>query len=685
MISSSAKCRFSVDIGGTFTDLIVWDTATGTIRTNKSSTTPDPSRGVIDVLKKEGLDLETAEMFIHGTTLGLNAIIQKKGARTGLITTRGFRDVLEIGRLDRPNMYDMLYHKPPVIVPRHLRLEVGERLNAKGEVLTPLNTDDVVNAAELFRHYGIDAVAVCLLHAYANPEHEEMVGAVLSEQLPGVHITLSHQISREYHEYERTSSTVLNGYIQPIMDSYLVDVQRSLGENDFRGPILLLRSSGGAMTLREMREAPIHSIMSGPAGGVLGAQYLAQLTGIENIITADAGGTSFDVSMLWQKHPRITTEMLVEGYKLRMPVLDIRSIGAGGGSLGWIDSGGALQVGPESAGAFPGPICYRRGGTQPAVTDAALVLGILDPNHFLGGQMPLDLEGARAGIQELVAEPLGMDAAEAASGMIEIAEVKMAGAIRAISVEKGFDPRDFALLAFGGSGPLFACNIARLSSVNRVVVPVAPGNFSAWGMLVSDLVHDLSRTMVVGLAEVDLGFFERIFEELELQANRALESDGVAESRRRLLRSVDMRYLGQGGHSITVSVPSTAMDGEACRSLEARFHDLHESTYGHRLDDPVEIVNFRLRGIGLVDKPALNKLPAGGPDSRPAIKGERLVYWRAAGSFRPTPIYDRAKLLRGNELIGPAVVEEAASTTVVGIGDEVTVDEWGNLLIKIVP
>jgi len=269
--------------------------------------------------------------------------------------------------------------------------------------------------------------------------------------------------------------------------------------------------------------------------------------------------------------------------------------------------------------------------------------------------------------------------------MIEIAEVKMAGAIREISVEKGFDPRDFALLAFGGSGPLFACNIARLSSVNRVVVPVAPGNFSAWGMLVSDLVHDLSRTMVVGLAEVDLGFFERIFEELELQANRALESDGVAEPRRRLLRSVDMRYLGQGGHSITVSVPSTAMDAEACRSLEARFHDLHESTYGHRLDDPIEIVNFRLRGIGLVDKPTLNKLPAAGPDSRAAIKGERLVYWRAAGSSRLTPIFDRAKLLRGNELIGPAVVEEVASTTVVGIGDEVTVDEWGNLLIKIAP
>ncbi len=685
MISSSNNCRFSVDIGGTFTDLTVWDTATGAIRTNKSSTTPDPSRGVIDVLKKEGLDLETAEMFIHGTTLGLNAIIQKKGAQTGLITTRGFRDVLEIGRLDRPNMYDMLYRKPPVIVPRHLRLEVAERLNAKGEVLTQLDTGDVVKAAQLFRHYGVSAVAVCLLHAYANPEHEKAVGAILSEHLPGVHVTLSHQISREYHEYERTTSTVLNGYIQPIMDSYLVDVQQSLGQNNFRGPILLLRSSGGAMTLREMREAPIHSIMSGPAGGVLGAQYLAQLTGIENIITADAGGTSFDVSMLWQKQPRITTEMLVEGYKLLMPALDIRSIGAGGGSLGWIDSGGALQVGPQSGGAFPGPICYRRGGTQPAVTDAALVLGILDPNHFLGGQMLLDLEAARAGIQKQLAEPLGLDTAEAASGMIEIAEVKMAGAIREISVEKGFDPRDFALLAFGGSGPLFACNMARLSSVNRVVVPLAPGNFSAWGMLVSDLVHDLSRTMVVGTADLDLGFFAQTFDQLELEANRALESDGVPEFRRRLLRSVDMRYLGQGAHSITVSVSSGAIDSEACRSLEARFHDLHESTYGHRLDDPIEIVNFRLRGIGLVDKPKFNQLPPGGPDAKAAIKGERLVYWRATGSFRPTPIFARSKLLRGNELIGPAVIEEAASTTVIGIGDEVTVDDWGNLLIKIAP
>lgn len=677
------KTRFAIDIGGTFTDLIAWNLESGQLRLGKAPTTPDPSQGVLDVVHKDRLELHGADLFVHGTTLALNAVLQKKGARTGLITTRGFRDVLEIARIDRPDMYDILYEKPPVLVPRRLRLEVDERTDARGRVLLPLNEQDVHNAVSTFQRYEVQAIAVCLLHSYANPAHEEQIGEIIASKFPGVNVTLSHQILREYYEYERTMSAVMNCYVQPIMKDYLQNLNRSLEGEGFRGTFLLLRSSAGAMKLEEARKFPIFTLMSGPAGGVLGATYLAELLGIRNLITSDVGGTSFDVSVIFNKQPRVNTETTLEGYKLLLPTLDIRSIGAGGGSIAWVDAGGALQVGPQSAGANPGPICYDRNGELPTVTDAALCLGILNPEYFLGGEMRLDLASARRGLEEKAAKPLKMELAEAAGGILTIAEAKMAGAIREISIEQGYDPREFTLLAFGGCGPLFARSLARRIGISRVLVPIAPGHFSAWGMLVSDLVHDYSRTLVMDLAEAEPQQIDKVFEELEGLGIGALEDDGVEPGRRQLFRSLDMRYFGQGGHSVTVQLERGPLSEQARSCLEETFHRLHESIYGHQTDDPIQIVRFRVRALGIVPKPKIEPIPIGGKDASGALKQKREVFWRELGETSLWPVYERCGLRAGNEFTGPAIIEEPTSTIVVGPGDKISVERFGNLLLEV--
>jgi N-methylhydantoinase A len=675
--------RFAVDVGGTFTDMISWDLKSGQIRTNKSSTTLEASEGVLDVIQKDGLPLREVNLFVHGTTLGINAVLQKKGSRTGLITTRGFRDVLEIARMDRPGMYDILYQKPPALVPRPLRLEVDERMDARGNILRPLVREDVVRAAELFRKQKVEAIAVCLLHSYANPVHEEIIGEILAKEMPEVYVTLSHRILREYYEYERTMSAVMNSYIQPLVESYLDGLQEKLESKGFGARFLLLRSSGGAMSYSEAREAPVFTLMSGPAGGVLGASRLSSLAGLPNLVTADGGGTSFDVSLVVNGQPRVTSETMVEGYKLLLPVLDIRSIGAGGGSIASIDPGGALQVGPQSAGANPGPICYRRGGQQPTVTDAALCLGVLNPSYFLGGEMQLDYAAARSAIEERIARALRLEVAPAASGILAIAETKMAGAIREMTIEKGFDPRDFALLAFGGSGPLFGCNLARRCGIGKVVVPVAPANFSAWGMLMSDLVHPYSRTLVLDLADANADQLESVFGELEALGVRALEADGVAPADRQMYRSLDMRYFGQGGHSVTVPCESGSLSEEGRQNLVKNFQQLHESTYGYKTDEPLQIVHFRVQALGRVEKPEVQPIETGGRDASHAIKQRREVYWRDLGGAKQWSVYERFKLLSGNEFEGPAIVEEPTTTTVVGPGDKVSVDRYGNLIVEV--
>ena len=675
--------RFAIDVGGTFTDLISWDPKNNQLRSEKTPTTPEVIEGVRNVTRAGHLDLTRAHLFLHGTTLVLNAILQQKGTTTGLITTKGFRDVLEIARADRPLMYDILYEKPPALVPRHLRLEVEERMNAKGETVRPLKEDDVRRAVGIFKKKGISSIAVCLLHSYANPIHEQRIGEIMRKEFPDAYVTLSHKILRQHYEYERTMSAVMNCQVQPIMWNYLEGLNGQLKADGFKGSFLLLRSSGGAMTYREAREAPIFTLMSGPAGGVYGGTTLGELTGFENLITADAGGTSFDVCLIAGGKPQIANHAVLGEYKLLLPILDIRSIGAGGGSIAWIDKAGAPQVGPQSAGANPGPICYGRGGEEPTVTDTALALGILNPDYFLGGRMHLDRQAAEDGLKRKIADPLGMPLSKAGQGILAIAETKMAGAIREISVERGYDPREFTLLAFGGFGPVSACNLARTLSIPRFLVPGSPANFSAWGMLMADLVHDYAQTMLLNLSDVSASDLGDALESLAAQGRRDLDADGIPSNRQHISCSFDMKYWGQGEHSVTVPLRARRITEKEKQQLERQFHTLHEAAYGHRIEAPVQIVNFRVRALGITKKPRIKQIAKGGKNARSALKGKRRVFW--SGDRRPSTwnTFSRDRLRAGNVIRGPAIIEEPTTVTVVGPEDRLRVDRFGNLVVEV--
>ena len=671
-----------MDIGGTFTDLVLLDEQTGKMEFEKTQTTPeDPARGVMASVEKGRVELERVGLFIHGTTLGLNALLENKGARTALITTKGFRDVLEIGRLDRPHMYDILYRKPPPLVPRYLRREVQERINCRGEVLVPLDEAETRELVRWLGERGLNVFAVCLLHSYANPAHEKRVGEIIREEYPEAHVSLSHTIIQEFYEYERTVSAVINAAIQPVMERYLDRLWDDLSGSKFRGEFLITRSGGGAMGYRQAKEVPVHTVLSGPAGGVQGAAYLAKLLGIPNLIAIDAGGTSFDVSLLYRGQLQVRSDARVAGYKLLLPVVDIETIGAGGGSIAWIDSGDAMQVGPQSAGAHPGPICYGRGGTEPTVTDAAVSLGLIDPAYFLGGELQLDVAAADRGIAERLADPLGLSPEDTASGVLAITETRMTGAIREMSVERGYDPREFALLTYGGAGPLFAASLAERVGVPQVIVPRWPGNFSAWGMLMFDLVHDFAQSHVAVLDEVRLEAINDIFNRLEQRALDALASQGVPQEDQLLLRSVDMKYL-MAGHVINVPVAGRSLEDKHRKTLRAKFNELHQLLYGHQLEDILQVVNFRLRAIGRVRKPRLKKIPRDGRDAKRAHIGDRLIYGAKERRRVRYRVFDRSRLRAGNTLAGPAIVEETASTTLVPDAFTLRVDPYGNLVLR---
>lgn len=676
------SARAAVDVGGTFTDLVVLEESSGKMRMEKAPTTTDaPAQGVLESIQKAGLELDHLKLFIHGTTLGLNALLEHKGVRTALLTTRGFRDVLEIGRLDRPHMYDILYHKPPPLVPRCLRREVKERMDHRGQVLVPLDEQETQTEVRWLREQGIEAYAVCLLHSYANPAHERRVGEIIQEECPGSYVSLSHTILREFYEYERTVSTVINASIQPLMESYLAFLAAKLTDNRFSGEFLVTRSGGGAMNYRQAQETPVHTVLSGPAGGVQGAAYLAKILGVPNLIAIDAGGTSFDVSLLYGGEPQVRTEAKLAEYTMLLPVLDIETIGAGGGSIAWIDSGNALQVGPQSAGAHPGPICYGRGGTQPTVTDAAVTLGLINSAYFLGGTIQLDKFAAEQGIRERLVRPLQLSLEETASGILAITETRMTGAIREMSVERGYDPRDFALLAYGGAGPLFAASLAGQMGIPQTIIPRWPGNFSAWGMLMFDLVHDFVQSHVAVLEDVRFETINQIFSNLERDALAALAKQGVDQVDQVVLRSVDMKYL-MAGHAINVPVANGRLRESDHEKLRARFNELHELLYGHQLTDILQVVNFRVRALGRVHKPALEKLEQGSRTVvKSARKGTRLIYDSLRQEQIPYEIFDRDQLRAGNLLGGPAIVEETASTTVVPAGYTVRVDGYGNLIL----
>jgi N-methylhydantoinase A len=678
--------RVASDVGGTFTDLVYLHEDTGEIGAAKVPTTPrNFADGVIETVRKAGVRASDARLFVHGSTLVINALTERKGALTALITTQGFRDVLEIARGNRPDIYNLRYAKPAPFVPRFLRFEVAGRVNFRAEELLPLDTDGVRRVILACRAQGVKAIAVCLLHSYANPAHELECGRIISELAPDIPVTLSHQVTGEWREYERTSTAVLNSYVLPTVRSYLQELENDLSSLGM-GPVChVMQSNGGTATFARGRQAPINLVESGPVAGVIGAAAVGELVGERSVISLDIGGTTAKTSLVEDGTPRITTSYKIEwrrdfaGYPILVPAVDIVEIGAGGGSIAWLDRGGALRVGPVSAGADPGPACYGWGGTQPTVTDANVVAGRINPAYFLGGEIPLDVDRARAALQP-IADAFGMDAEQAAMGVIRLADANMVNALKLVSVRRGYDPRDFVLIAFGGGGSMHAAALMRELRVKKVIVPEHPAVFSAWGMLMTDLRQDYIRTTISRTDRVRPQQAAAIFAELEAQAIRDLGDQQVSLDAMVFQRFADMRYLGQE-HTVKVPLPLGSISAGDMSEIDARFHRLHEDAYSFRLDAPVEIVNYHLTALGRVAKPEFRPVNGIDGDLRRARKGLRRVNFDELG-FHDAEIYERSLLPVGIDIEGPAVIEEPASTTVVFPGQRVTRDRFGLLHIE---
>lgn len=674
--------RISVDVGGTFTDVVTLDPASGNLRLEKVETVPrNPASGVLEGFRKAEVDFGEIDYFVHGTTLGLNALLTRTGADVAIITTKGFRDVYELGRTDRDEMYNFKYRKPELLVPRRHRFEVAERLDFQGNVVTPFDHEEAVKLAQELRKGGVPSVVVCFLHSYINPNHELQMEEVLKQEYPEVSVTLSHRLTREYREYERTSTAVIDAYIKPIMRTYLDRLGGELKEEGYTGQFLLTRSGGGAMTAKAAKEEPVHSVMSGPAGGAIGAAYLAELTGNPNLITLDMGGTSLDTTMVVDGQISIENEATVESLPISTPMIDIRTIGSGGGSIAWIDDGGALQVGPKSAGADPGPACYGKGGKNATFTDAALTLGYLDEENFLGGAMTIDPDLSRNAIKKL-SDQLNLTIEQTAAGIVRISEAKITGAIREISVERGFHPKDFALLGFGGGGGLVSCNVAREIGIPTVIIPPGAGNFSAWGMMMVDVVYDFAQTFVKGLVNADVHEITKLYGNLEDSGHEALGQDGFSAKDCNFIRWAEMRYAGQE-HTVKIEIPAGDLKSSDIAEIAANFGNAHEQQYGHQTNDPVEIVTLRVRAVGVLEKPRIAKLEAGKGDAAAARKGSRSVFQASQNSTVEYAVYDRFELLAGDEVVGPAIIEEPSHTTVLHEGDILTVGEYGELAIAI--
>ena len=675
--------RLAVDVGGTFTDVIVLDEKTNTLRLEKVETTPrDPAVGVLQSFQKAEARLSDIDYFVHGTTLGLNALLTRTGARVAIVTTKGFRDVYELGRTARDPMYDFKYQKPKTLVPRYLAFEVTERSDFHGNVLTPFNHAEATAVARQIRALDVEAVAVCFLHSYANPTHELAMEEVLRQECPEILVTLSHRLSREYREYERTSTAVMDAYIKPVIRSYLEKLDGSLCRGGFNGHFLLTRSGGGAMTVASATEQPVHSVLSGPAGGVVGARFLSQLIGHTNLITLDMGGTSLDASLVVNGQIMIEHEAAFEGLPISIPTIDIKTIGAGGGSIGWIDDGGHLQVGPQSAGAVPGPACYGKGGQRPTFTDAALIVGYLDPHNFLGGEIELDSALARQAVQQELARRLRLSLQQTAAGILRISEAKITGALREISVERGFHPKDFALLAFGGGGGFVASGVARELGAPTVIVPPGPANFSAFGMLMVNVVHDFAQTYVTELDYMDVSAISRIYTDLAERGQKALERDGFQVKDRTFLCSAELRYQGQE-HTVNIPIPGRDLTVSDIARIAGDFNAAHLTQYGHRMDDPVEIVTLRVSAVGLLPPPVLPTVAKGTGGMDRARKRSRPVYQPALDTAVDYMVYNRGWLLWGDRVDGPAIVEEPSSTTILHSGDVMTVGRYGELVITV--
>jgi len=688
--------RIGVDIGGTFTDFALFDARGAKMSVHKRLTTPhDPSEAVTEgidaLLKREGVAIADISDVVHGTTLVTNAVIERTGAVTGMLATAGFSDILDMGFERRYDLFDLRVKYPPPLVSRRLRLEVAERVRFDGSVETPLDEAAVQSAAKRFKELGVAAVAVCFLHAYANPAHEARAAQILREAAPELFVSASADVFPNMREFERWTTTTVNAFTQPMFDRYLERLEKGLASRGFRGRLYIMASSGGTLTADTARRFPVRALESGPAAGVLMSAYHGRSLDLTNLLSFDMGGTTAKGALVRGGTPIKRYSMEVarlhefrrgSGLAIRIPAIDMIEIGAGGGSIAEIDDRGLLRVGPRSAGADPGPACYGRGGTRPTLTDANLVLGYLDAGFFLGGAMGLDRAAAEGAIRDAVAKPLGLEELRAAWGINDIVSEDVARAFRIHASERGFDYRSGSMVAFGGSGPLHALAIARKLKIPRVVFPVGAGVMSALGLLISPLAFEMARSRRIHVADIDAADFAATFAALETEATSYLLSAGVAKGDIRVKRRLDMRYQGQG-HEIEVALPDGADAGALFADLGELFDRAYEAAYTLRLDEPAEIVNWKVEAAGPAPNLGAEYNLSGPAGTAKALKGTRLAYDSEVGRMTEWPVYDRYALLPGATVKGPALIEERESTCVIGAGQIATVDAHYNLVANL--
>jgi N-methylhydantoinase A len=675
-----SNARVGVDVGGTFTDVAVVD-ADGLSVLKVPSTPAAPDRGVLDGIEAAETSADLAppavDFFGHGTTVATNALLEREWAETALVTTEGFRDALEIGRQTRPDLYDLHAERPPPIVERDRRFEVPERLDHRGEVVDPFDEDAARSVARAVADADVESVAVAFLFAFEDDAHERRMESILREEGVDCETSLSSEVLPEIREYERTLATTINAALEPVMNRYLGRLEEGVAAAGVPAAVRVMQSNGGMADAGTVRERPVNTLLSGPAAGVRGAAHVAGEAGFDDVLTMDMGGTSCDVSLIRDGDPVVTTEGGVGDYPVTVPMVDVHTIGAGGGSIAWVDEGGSLRVGPRSAGADPGPICYGRGGTEPTVTDAHLLLGRIDPGAFFDGSA--DEAAVRAAVAERIADPLGMDVDEAAQGVVDVANANMERALRVVSVERGHDPRAFSLVAYGGAGPLHAADLAAELDVPRVVVPRSAGVLSALGLLIGDVVYEEGVSAVRPLSAVDPAALTDRFETMERAGRERLDAEGFPPDRRRFERAVDLRYRGQS-FDLRIPAPDGRLDRAALGAVADRFHEHHERRYGHASpEEPVELVTVRLRSRGVVDPPPLS---VDGDDGSGAATPRTTRPATFDGRRRETPVYDRERLGPSAALDGPAVIEGAESTAVVPPGADATVDDLGNVVIE---
>ena len=681
------KTRLAADIGGTFTDIAAFNTSTGRLHFGKTLSTPDSLiDGIATGASRADAAFADADIFLHGSTVAINTMLERTGAKTALLITEGFRDIYEIGRINRPDAYNLFFQKHEPLVERALRFEVHERLFAEGEVYKALDEAHVRTTCRRLRDECVEAVAILLLHCYANPAHEVRVREIVEEELPEAFVSTSHELSQEYREFERCSTVVANAYIGPKVKNYIGGINDRIREDGFDGSFLVVQSTGGLYDGEQAQRQCIRMLESGPAAGVIGTQALCDVLGMQNAIAFDMGGTTAKAGVIHDGEALTAGSALIGGYERALPIqiamMDIFEVGTGGGSIARIADEGGLRVGPKSAGAQPGPACYGQGGAEPTVTDANVLLGRLSPDRFLGGEITLDVAAAEAAILDKVGNPLGLGAVEAAQGILRIAVTAMSHAVKAVTTERGLDAGDFAMVAYGGAGPLHACNIAREMGIRKLIIPRSPGHFSAFGMLFSDLRYDYVRSRFTRLTDADFADLEAIYTELEAEGIAEVEKVSVAPERIVISRSADMRYVGQE-HSVTVDLTPDLFANMDRAGIKKRFDAVHDVRYGTCApQERSEIVSLRVTVTGMLEKPVLEPIVQGEATPPPvAHTGNRAV--RYGQNVLETVTWDRTELIAGNRIDGPALIEEHASTTVLHPGDTCEVDAFGNLVIFI--